>query len=420
MIIPTPLFDTLENMQQTATQFPHTKLHAQDFQLALDFLKQYNGSEATFRAYRREMERLLQWAWLIEKKSILLLKRNDIENYIAFCQKPPTAWIGTKNVARFVADEQGQRSPNPAWRLFVCKVNKADFKQGVRAKRSDYQLSQKAVREVFTVVGSFYSHLINEGVADVNPVLLIRQKSKYFTKRQGAAKIPRLTAQQWSHCIAVAETLAAQHPAKHERTLFIMTALYLLYLRISELAASKRWEPQMGHFYQDANQQWWFMTLGKGNKERTISVSDGMLAALKRYRQSLSLTPLPVPGEKHPLIAKIRGQGAISSDREIRTIVQTCFDLSIITLRTAGYEDDANALEHATVHWLRHTGISDDINLRGRPQNHVRDDAGHSSILITDRYNDALMQERHHSGKQKSVKPKSQKSTTKFPQTHDV
>ena len=38
----------------------------------------------------------------------------------------------------------------------------------------------------------------------------------------------------------------------------------------------------------------------------------------------------------------------------------------------------------ATVHWLRHTGIFEDV--KSRPREHVRDDAGHSSGAITDRY----------------------------------
>ena len=40
----------------------------------------------------------------------------------------------------------------------------------------------------------------------------------------------------------------------------------------------------------------------------------------------------------------------------------------------------------ATVHWLRHTGISEDV--KHRPREYVRDDAGHSSSAITDRYID--------------------------------
>lgn len=409
MKTPTPLFDTLENLQETAALNSEANVFEKDFQLAIDFLKQYHGSEATFRAYRREVERLLQWSWHVSKKSILDLKRSDIEDYIEFCKAPPPSWIGTKNVARFIENEHGIRIPNPEWRLFVSKVSKSDFKKGIRAEIKEYDLSQKAVREVFTVASSFYSHLVNEGATTINPVLLIRQKSKYFKKRQGTPKIPRLSQRQWAHCIETAEALAEKEPEKHERTLFIMTALYLLYLRISELAASERWEPQMGHFHKDSKDQWWFITVGKGNKERVVSVSDEMLHALRRYRESLNLTPLPSPGEKTPLIPKLKGKGPVSSDREIRNIVQTCFDLSVQKLRERGHEEDADALESATVHWLRHTGISDDINIRGRPESHVRDDAGHSSILITDRYNDVLMQERYLSGQKKTVKPEEDK-----------
>ena len=101
--VPTPIFDTLENIvkQQQPSIKPISR-SGYDFRIVVDFLKQYNGSVATFTAYRREMERILQWSWLIAKKSILKLKRDDIEDYIKFCQKPPLSWIGLKQVTRFV------------------------------------------------------------------------------------------------------------------------------------------------------------------------------------------------------------------------------------------------------------------------------------------------------------------------------
>ncbi len=55
----------------------------------------------------------------------------------------------------------------------------------------------------------------------------------------------------------------------------------------------------------------------------------------------------------------------------------------------------------ATVHWLRHTGISDDV--KHRAKEHVRDDAGHSSSAITDKYIDIELKERHASAKSKSI-----------------
>lgn len=185
--------------------------------------------------------------------------------------------------------------------------------------------------------------------------------------------------------------------------MFILTALYLLYLRISELAASERWVPQMGHFYRDSNGYWWFKTVGKGNKMRDIAVSDDMLTALKRYRENLGLSPLPLPNEQTPLLPKEKGTGGMTSTRHIRQLIQLCFDKAVDKLRESSFQTDADALEAATVHWLRHTGISDDINKRGRPVAHVRDDAGHSSSAITDRYNDIELTERYQSAKNKKA-----------------
>lgn len=159
----------------------------------------------------------------------------------------------------------------------------------------------------------------------------------------------------------------------------------------------------MGDFFRDADNLWWFKTNGKGNKERIITVSTEILNALKRYRKSLGLTPLPALNENTPLIAKDHGSGAISSTRYIRKLVQVCYDKTIERLRSDNLNDEAEQLMSATVHWLRHTGISDDVKVR--PREHVRDDAGHSSSAITDKYIDIELRERHQSGKRKKLKP---------------
>jgi len=65
-------------------------------------------------------------------------------------------------------------------------------------------------------------------------------------------------------------------------------------------------------------------------------------------------------------------------------------------------EDDASDLKAATVHWLRYTGISEDVKFR--PREHVRDDAGHASMANTDRYIDSDLRERHASDRKKRIK----------------
>ena len=230
---------------------------------------------------------------------------------------------------------------------------------------------------------------------------MIRQKSKFIRKVQEKPKIRRLSELQWQYIIETAQEEADRGDDYHERTLFMMSALYSMYLRISELSASKRWSPKMNDFSCDSDHNWWFTTVGKGNKQRQIAVSDKMLEALKRWRKHLGLTPLPSPADSSPLIPKAIGKGPISSTTYVRKIVQACFDQAIIRLERDNFADEAESLIEATVHWLRHTGISEDVKIR--PKEHVRDDAGHSSSAITDKYIDIKLRERHKSAKAKPI-----------------
>jgi len=399
---PLPLFDTLQhcslhNQQQQQQSIPYPD----DYRYAHEFLYSYRGSEATYNAYRREVERLLHWSWRVANKSIDTLKRADFELFIEFCQHPPKAWISTSNVARFI-NKNGERIPNKKWRPFVASVSKVAHRQGQSADVNRYLLSQKALQAIFSVLGSFYNFLLQEEFVEINPVAQIRQKSRFIQKEQTKQVIRRLSELQWTYVMETAETMAAENPQQHERTLFIMSALYGMYLRISELVATTRWQPEMGDFQKDLDGNWWFTTVGKGNKRRMISVSDAMLKALKRYRQSLSLPALPTPGETTPLICKNSSNVPITSTRMIRRIVQDCFDRARDRMVADGLSEEAIQLEAATVHWLRHTGISDDVKVR--PREHVRDDAGHGSSAITDKYIDIELRERHASAKNKKIK----------------
>jgi len=235
----------------------------------------------------------------------------------------------------------------------------------------------------------------------MNPIALIRQKSQFIRKTQSVPKIRRLSTLQWQHVIETMEALANESPDTHERILFMMSILYGMYLRISELSASARWMPKMCDFARDSDDNWWFTTVGKGNKERQIAVSEAMLAALKRWRKYLGLSSLPSPADNSPLLPKIKGTGPIKSINYIRKLVQYAFDQAIHELHKNGFEEESQMLNEATVHWLRHTGISDDVKIR--PREHVRDDAGHSSSAITDKYIDIELRERHRSARAKVI-----------------
>ena len=394
---PLAFFDTLKEMRnpfkQPLKSLEHLAVDApgeviDDYQCAAEFIYSYRGSPDTFSTYRREIEHFLHWCLVIAKKPLKQIVREDIETYVEFSKQPPSNWVGQKNVPRFLL-RQGERVPNHDWRPYVHASG-------------EFAISQSALQSLFSVLSSFFNFLIQESYLSANPVAQIRQKSKFLRKQQIQSKIRRLSPLQWDFVIATAESMAAEQPQVHERTLFVMNALFAMYLRISELVDTSRWQPQMGHFQADQEGNWWFLTVGKGNKEREISVSDAMLEALKRYRLSRGLLSLPIPGESAPLVHKTRGKGGIGSTRQIRGIVQKCFDAAAQKMRAYGFSEDAERLSAATVHWLRHTGISEDV--KHRPREHVRDDAGHGSSAITDRYIDVERAERHASARQKLIK----------------
>jgi site-specific recombinase XerD len=255
---------------------------------------------------------------------------------------------------------------------------------------------------MFGILSSFYNFLIQEGALQVNPIVLIRQKSKFIRKQTKTQVIRRLSNQQWERVIQLAKERATRDRAE-ERTVFILSCLYGMYLRISEIVESSRWSPTMGDFFKDSEDNWWFKTVGKGNKARQIAVSDAMLAALKHYRETyLKLSPTPLPNEQTPLVGHAKNiYNPITSVRPIRQLVQECFDAAAHDLEQKGNQEEAVALRIATVHWLRHTGISEDV--KHRPREHVRDDAGHSSSAITDRYIDIELRERARSAKKKVI-----------------
>ncbi|MBK52940.1 MAG: integrase [Gammaproteobacteria bacterium] len=394
---PVAFFDTLEEMRNPFKEpvtsvdhlMPNPPVDALlDYQHASEFVYSYRGSPDTFSTYRREIEHFLHWCWLVAHKSLTQVVREDIETYVEFSEHPPAGWIGKKNVPRLL-NKDGVRVNNPDWRPYVCQ-------------QGEYVASQSTIQSMFSVLSSFFNFLIQESFLSANPVSQMRQKSKYIKKRQSHGKIRRLSPLQWDYVNDAALSLANNQPAVHERTLFIMSALFAMYLRVSELVETPRWRPTMGHFQMDQEGNWWFLTVGKGNKEREVSVSDAMLEALKRYRLSRGLPALPAPGDSTPLIHKTRGKGGISSTRQIRSIVQHCFDTAVVSMRADGFTEDAERLCDATVHWLRHTGISEDV--KHRPREHVRDDAGHGSSATTDRYVDVERAERHASARDKLIR----------------
>ena len=126
-----------------------------------EFLVSYAGSADTFNSYRREVERLLHWSWLIKKKLLKEISRNDIRDYLEFTNNPPQSWIATKTVSRF-NEKSGERLPNPEWRPYVVRVSKVARYHGKTPDIHDYSLSNKSIQALFSTLSTYFTYLQQE------------------------------------------------------------------------------------------------------------------------------------------------------------------------------------------------------------------------------------------------------------------
>ncbi len=92
--------------------------------------KKLCNSNDTFTAYRREIERMLHWSWLICKKPLKEITRNEIRDYLQFVNSPPKSWIATKIVDRFITDSDGNANPILHGGLLLLKSVKSHRRHG--------------------------------------------------------------------------------------------------------------------------------------------------------------------------------------------------------------------------------------------------------------------------------------------------
>ena len=394
--------DSKRFLDNISKQIPDAR---EDFLYTQSFLKSYSRkSEATYRGYRNEVERLLLWAWTVVGKSVIQLKRPDLEGYFDFVHNPPAAWVGDSVQDRFKIIG-GECRQNKNWRPFAGKLAKEDRKQAmvegadIKVSRDGHTLSHEAMKICYSAVSAFYDYLTDEGYAFGNPIPAIRKQSPYLIKGTTQKNIKRLSDLQWDFVLECAEKAADKDPL-HERTLFVIATLKTLYLRVSELSDRTNWQPVWKHYWQDTDGNNWLKVLGKGNKLRDVSVPSALLPYIdryQRYRTSLSSSF----GINSAMVAKNRGSGGMTS-RQLRRIVQQAFDLAYDQMVAEGFGREAKALREATTHWLRHTGASQDIATR--PLKHMSDDLGHASMGTTDQiYIQSDMKERAKSGKGRDI-----------------
>lgn len=322
---------------------------------------------ATYRAYRKEAERLLLWAMLIRKRAISSMTVEDAQQFAGFLSSvPPADWVGLVD-----------RRDSAQWRPFRGK--KLKDKRG-RVAIGREALSTRSVKHAITIVSSLFSFLVRTGYLKANPFTEVRLKEP---KAADWANDRAFTQSEWARLRRIALAYA-QSPGVSEaqavRLRFVLEFLQATGLRLSELARA-----ELRDLRTDKNGVHWLTVIGKGNVTGHVPVPPSAYRELMGYLKQRGLGPSARMSRKdEPLLASVHRNRTSKRLRLTQTASLCKRFFAFAAKRTTGLEFQAK-LQAATTHWLRHTYATRQVESNVL-LSHVRDNLRHKSIATTSRY----------------------------------
>ena len=87
---PKAIFENVEHLEQVSMVATVPQGFHSDYQKAKQFLLSYQHNPQTFKSFRRDIERFMQWSWFVKQQSCTTMRRIDIEAYLSFLSESAT------------------------------------------------------------------------------------------------------------------------------------------------------------------------------------------------------------------------------------------------------------------------------------------------------------------------------------------
>jgi site-specific recombinase XerD len=362
----------------------HAQMRAKsDLQAIEVWLSEFQDSPETFRAYRKEIERFLNWLFLKEGIPFSAASREHILAYRQFLANPEPVeeWCAPRYVRR----------TDPAWR---------PFEGGLADESRDYAI---------TVLGSLFGYLRDAGYLIGSPVMRKRRASGRAKRLESLArkskKGPSQAAQRYvpAHLMTlVLDTLArlAEEASEGswkreiERGLFVLRFMVNTGLRRAELASAK-----LSDFVttkaRKGEQLNMLNVVGKGARDRQVVLTPAALEAVHRYHGVYGIAE--VGRTERPLLLSTSGRNLHAlEESQVYRIVQDAFACAAEALQGDERltEDERQGLLNVSPHWLRRTYATRCLE-RNVALRHLQTQLGHRSEATTLGYQFSEISERY-------------------------
>lgn len=411
-----PIFDTADRLAEQADLSGYTAIQhrlielpmdqeslERDLTLSLHYLQDYTDTAGTYNRFRGEVQRFLNYLWVIAKRTLDQVDSEVVASYFKFLKAPPKAWVAP-NIAPGFTNKGGERVINPKWRPFTRQ----------RSQGNTYSASPASLKSSQVALTSYFRFLMQRRVILEDPFLQVRKREVKAKSgsllEQSEASVRRYTDWQWSYIRETIEA-AADHDSRYERHLFVTITMKSLFLRVSELAVrSIDGQPRMPTFgdfqkrVQDGEPYWVYYVFGKGDKGRTITCPDEYLDYLRRWRTHIGCdSPLPLPNDSSPTLPSKRGGGLGS--RQVERTCEEAIMLAVERMSDEGLVSESAQLKAiaSETHYLRHTGASQAIEA-GADIRHISEELGHASAAFTEQvYVNADQARRRSAGRKREI-----------------
>lgn len=309
---------------------PHCQISASnDAEAVVCWLNRYKNNPNTFKAYYKESKRFILWCTYERGLTLGTLKAQDFEAYLDFLKNPPMQWC--------------------------LAISSLDSKRGKARPLLQKGLSESACRMSIRSVNALMNYLVEADYLRTNPLkLLKRAEDKTFDQEMQKYQVweRMLENDEWEALQQALQNMPIKTNEEIDnkmRTQFLFALLYLLGLRIHEVALSS-WNA-----FRKREGQWWFFIRGKGGKPGHIPVNEQLLSYVKSYRLHVGLTPLPTLDETNRLLISKRTKKPLKV-RQLYGLVKTIGKTAAKSF--ANQPLKKKKLEQFSPHWLRHLSAS--------------------------------------------------------------
>lgn len=348
------------------------------------WLRQFSASQATHRAYAKEVERFYLWCLHVRRKPLAALDGADAQAYRDFLARLPPAWV------------QAQATPrsSPAWRPFRGPLSPGSQRYAARVVR--------ACLDGLTTAGHLPANPMREGVPALAASAAPSPAARAFSEHE------------WAFVMAQAQALPVvtgsagagrrpRRPAQAVRLRLILSLLAQTGLCLRELAHATVADITSLGAPEDAAPTHRLQVRGRGRALRELPLSCDLMALIHQHHAdaaAVGAMPCPAPlvcalgevprsnvagraGKHRPDAVPLAAARALGTSGLYLTLKRFFRRIS----RGAHWEDglQPERLMAASTHWLRHTygrqGAAGGVALA-----QLQQAMGHASQQTTRRY----------------------------------